>query len=64
LTTWDLPRRSGDIVFRLEHGEWKVVQIHWSLPKENVDLFGKELTVSLEALERTIERDDRISSRR
>jgi len=33
------------------------VQIHWSMPKENVDLFGKELTVSLEALERTIERE-------
>jgi class 3 adenylate cyclase len=44
-------------VFHLEQGEWKVVQIHWSLPKENVDLFGKELTVSLEALERAIERD-------
>jgi adenylate cyclase len=44
-------------VFHLEHGEWKMVQIHWSLPKENVDLFGKELTVSLEALERTIERE-------
>jgi class 3 adenylate cyclase len=44
-------------VFHLEHGEWKVVQIHWSMPKENVDLFGKKLTVSLEALEQTIERE-------
>jgi class 3 adenylate cyclase len=44
-------------VFHLEQGEWKVVQIHWSLPKRNVDLFGRELTVSLEALERTIERE-------
>ena len=44
-------------VFHLERGEWKAVQIHWSLPKANVDLFGKELTVSLEALERTIERE-------
>jgi adenylate cyclase len=44
-------------VFHLEQGEWKVVQIHWSLPKGNVDLFGRELTVSLKALERTIERE-------
>jgi class 3 adenylate cyclase len=44
-------------VFHLEHGEWKVVQVHWSLPKANVDLFGRELTVSLESLERTIERE-------
>ena len=44
-------------VFHLERGEWKAVQIHWSLPKANVDLFGKELTVSLDVLERTIERD-------
>ena len=39
-------------VFHLERGEWKAVQIHWSMPRGNVDLFGSELTVSLEALER------------
>ena len=44
-------------VFHLERGEWKAVQIHWSMPRGNVDLFGKELTVSLDALERAIERE-------
>ena len=32
-------------------------QIHWSMPRGNVDLFGRELTVSLDALERAIERE-------
>ncbi len=44
-------------VFHLERGEWKAVQIHWSMPRGNVDLFGRELTVSLDALERAIERE-------
>src|SRR6266511_2525217 len=44
-------------VFHLERGEWKAVQIHWSMPRGNVDLFGRELTVSLGALERAIERE-------
>ena len=43
-------------VLHLERGEWKVVQIHWSLPHANEDL-GMALTVSLEELERTIQRD-------
>jgi class 3 adenylate cyclase len=41
-------------VLHLERGEWKVVQVHWSLPKANVEVFGRELTVTLEDLERTI----------
>ena len=44
-------------VLHLERGEWKVVQVHWSLPKANVDVFGRALTVTLEELERTIQRD-------
>jgi adenylate cyclase len=44
-------------VFHLEQGEWKAVQIHRSLPMGNVDLYGKELTVSIDALERSIERE-------
>ena len=43
-------------VLHLERGEWKVVQIHWSLPHANEDR-GMALTVSLEELERTIQRD-------
>jgi adenylate cyclase len=44
-------------VLHLEHGEWKVVQVHWSLPKANVEVFGRTLTVTLEELEQTIQRD-------
>ena len=44
-------------VFHLERGEWKAVQVHWSLPKANVEFLGQELTVTLEALERTIQRE-------
>ena len=44
-------------VLHLERGEWKIVQVHWSLPKPNVEAFGRELTVSLEELERTVQRE-------
>ena len=44
-------------VFHLERGEWKAVQVHWSLPKANVEFLGQELTVTPEALERTIQRE-------
>ena len=44
-------------VLHLERGEWKVVQVHWSLPKPNVEFLGRALTVSLEELERTIQRE-------
>jgi adenylate cyclase len=43
-------------VFHLEHGEWKAVQIHWSLPMPNEDI-GMALTRTLEELERTIQRE-------
>jgi len=42
-------------VLHLERGEWKVVQIHWSFPKANVEVFGRALTVSLEQLEKVIQ---------
>ena len=44
-------------VLHLERGEWKLVQLHWSLPKANVEVLGMALTVSLEQLERTIQRE-------
>ena len=44
-------------VLHLERGEWKVVQVHWSLPMANVDVLGRALTVTLEELEQTIQRD-------
>ena len=44
-------------VFHLERGEWKAVHVHWSFPMANVEALGTELTVSLEQLERTIQRE-------
>jgi class 3 adenylate cyclase len=44
-------------VLHLERGEWKIVQVHWSVPRENVEVLGRALTVSLEELERTIQRE-------
>jgi adenylate cyclase len=44
-------------VLHLEHGEWKVVQWHVSACRSNVELLGRELTVSLEQLEETIRRE-------
>ena len=44
-------------VLHLEHGEWKVVQIHWSFPQANQETLGRSLTVSLDELERIIQRE-------
>jgi class 3 adenylate cyclase len=44
-------------VLHLERGEWKIVQAHWSLGSGNVDMIGVELTVSLEQLEKAIQRE-------
>jgi class 3 adenylate cyclase/ketosteroid isomerase-like protein len=43
-------------VLHLERGEWKIVQAHWSLPTPN-EVFGLTLTVSLDQLEKTIQRE-------
>jgi len=44
-------------VLHLERSEWKIVQLHWSLPQTNEEVLGMTLTVSLEELERTIQRE-------
>jgi class 3 adenylate cyclase len=44
-------------VLHLERGEWKLVQVHWSLPKPNVEFLGRSLTTSLDELERTLQRE-------
>jgi len=44
-------------VLHLERGEWKVVQVHWSFPQTNVDVLGRSLTVTLEELEKIVQRD-------
>jgi adenylate cyclase len=43
-------------VLHLERGEWKVVQVHWSRAGTlNADLLGKDLTVSLDQLEKAVQ---------
>jgi SnoaL-like domain len=42
-------------VLRLEHGEWKVVQAHWSLPQAKIEAFGRPLTVTIEELEKIVQ---------
>jgi class 3 adenylate cyclase/ketosteroid isomerase-like protein len=44
-------------VLHLERGEWKVVHVHWSFPQANLDVLGKSLTVTLEELEKTVQRE-------
>jgi adenylate cyclase len=44
-------------VLHLERGEWKIVQGHFSAGRPNVELLGRELTVSLEQLEQTIRQE-------
>jgi ketosteroid isomerase-like protein len=41
-------------VLRLERGEWKVVQTHWSIPRANVEAFGRGLTVTIDELEEIV----------
>ena len=52
----DLPMRVT-CVLHLERGEWKTVQAHFSGCRTNIEMLGRELTVSLEQLEQTIQRD-------
>ena len=47
----------GTYVLHLERGDWKIAQLHWSLPLANSEVLGMELTVSLEQLEETIQRE-------
>ena len=44
-------------VLHLERGEWKVVQVHWSFPRSIVETLGRPLTVTIEQLEQTIQRE-------
>ncbi len=45
-------------VLHLENGEWKMVQVHWSVPgMANIELLGMELTVSLDQLQQTVQHD-------
>jgi adenylate cyclase len=44
-------------ILHLEHGEWKVVHVHWSFPRANEEMLGRSLTVSLDELDRILQRD-------
>ena len=44
-------------ILHLERGEWKIVHVHWSFPRSNLETLGRSLTVSLDELERTIQRE-------
>jgi adenylate cyclase len=43
-------------ILHLEHGEWKVVHIHWSFPQRHVDILGRALTTTIEELEDAVRR--------
>ena len=47
----------GTYVLHLERGEWKLLQVHWSLAQSNAEVLGMTLTVSLEQLEGAIQRE-------
>jgi class 3 adenylate cyclase/ketosteroid isomerase-like protein len=44
-------------VLRLERGEWKVVQAHWSLPRAKAEAFGRSLTITIDELEKIVQRE-------
>jgi class 3 adenylate cyclase len=44
-------------VLHLERGEWKVVRVHWSFPQPHVDVLGRSLTLTIEQLEQTVQRE-------
>jgi adenylate cyclase len=47
----------GTYVLHLERDEWKVVQVHWSLPRPNIELWGVTLPVTLDQLEKRVQRE-------
>jgi adenylate cyclase len=53
----DALKARATYVLHLERGDWKVVHAHWSLPRANVEVLGRSLTVTLEELEETIQRE-------
>ena len=44
-------------ILHLEHGEWKVVHVHWSFPQPHIDVLGRSLTVTIDELEQAVQRE-------
>jgi adenylate cyclase len=44
-------------MLHLERGEWKFVQIHWSVPTANAEVLGRSLPVTLEEVEKAVQRE-------
>jgi adenylate cyclase len=44
-------------VLHLERDDWKIVHVHWSVPRPNVEVFGRVLTVTLDELEEAVRRE-------
>ena len=44
-------------ILHLEHDEWKLVHVHWSFPQSHRDVLGKSLTVTIDELEETLQRE-------
>jgi adenylate cyclase len=44
-------------ILHLERGEWKVVHVHWSFPQPHVDVLGRKLTLTIDELEKAVQRD-------
>lgn len=40
----------GTFVFHREDGEWRIVQMHWSIGRANVAVLGRDLTTAIEEL--------------
>ena len=41
----------------LEHGEWRIVHVHWSFPQPHVDVLGRSMTLTIDELERAVQRE-------
>jgi adenylate cyclase len=44
-------------ILHLEHGEWKIVHIHWSFPQPHLEVLGKSLTLTIDQLEKAVQRE-------
>jgi class 3 adenylate cyclase len=57
--TWE--GKTSDVrvtyILHLERGEWKFVQIHWSVPMANVEVLGRSLPVTLDEVEKAVQRE-------